>query len=287
MALVLVTAGLSGCGGDGTPQATPTPVVIPGSTVTVGTEPVTTAPPPTEPTREPPRRPRKPTPTPTATPTPQLPEGSVATAAELLELVGSAVGAFETVRLTVADGSPAGAAVADHRYLGGNDFVARLDVLPDEPVEVRRVAGTLYVKVGAEPWVVPPVPDEDDTAALADLPRWDLLADLRAVIGGATEFEPLGRADVDGAAVQSYTWTVDAAGLLDGAQVPDTLSGAVEVSFAVTDEGLPVRVDQRFVETGQLLRTDYDAWGLPVVVAAPRVGRAGQDGPNEPDQPNG
>ncbi|MCW2815017.1 MAG: LppX LprAFG lipoprotein [Nocardioides sp.] len=272
--LVLAVTGpwLVGCGGGDAPGATPTPVVIPGSTVTVGTEAVTTAP-PTEPTSEPTRRPRRtPSPTPSVTPTDVLPAGAVATVEELLELVGAAVGAFETVRLTVADGSPVGAAVADHRYLGGNDFVAGLDVLPDQPVQVRRVGGTLYAKIGAEPWVVPPVPAEDDTAALADLPRWDVLADLRAALSGATGFEPLGPADVDGTAVQSYAFTVDAAGLADGAQVPDLLSGPVETTFSVDEDGLPVRVDQLFVETGQLLRTDYSAWGLEVVVAAPRVG---------------
>ena len=43
-------------------------------------------------------------------------------------------------------------------------------------------------------------------------------------------------------------------------------------SFSIDDTGLPVRVDELFVDGDQLLRTDYSAWGVPVDVAVPDVG---------------
>lgn len=260
--LLLVASGpwLVGCGDDEPAEATPTPIVIPGSTVTIGTEagPV----PSVAPTS------REPSEPPTSEPTRSVADpGSVAGVDDLLAVVAGAVQGLRSVHLSV--GTETGSVIeADHRYAEGDDYVAVLRVSA-EPIEARRVGGAFYLRAAPDEPFAEVAADQPLEGVLGALRTWDVVGDLAAALTGVTGFTVVGPGDVDGTAVRTFAWTVDAAGLVASATVPDELTGPVEVTVSVDAEGLPVRVDERFVDSDQLLRTDYSAWGEPVEVAAP------------------
>lgn len=259
LVLGLAAPGLAACGGEPT-EATPTPVVIPGSTVTIGTEenPGTTVTPETTPTE-----------TPTSTPT-----GSVATADELIRTIGGAMGQEPTVRVTTSSGDVA-AGEADFDYLAGPDYVTRA---ADGPVqEYRRIGDTLYFLAdGTDQWQVytPGEAPAELEPVLSEALAYGLLDDLLQQLQAAQDFAFAadGPTELDGTPVETYSYTLDPTDLVvdpaSAALLPD---GPVGVLLSIDDQGLPVRI-ARTLGDGSDLTDVYTAYGEPVTVETPEVG---------------
>ncbi|MDO9454496.1 hypothetical protein [Nocardioides sp.] len=257
--LATTSTWLVGCGTTGGPEgADPTPVVIPGSTVTIGTDAAT---------------PVVGSPSPDTTSGAPGEGGSVTTVEALFTKVGGAMGGFDSVHLAVGTADEPSVIEANHHYLsGGSDYSAVITAIADQPVEARRVGGTFYLQSATDgPFteIDPADVAADDTSVIGALPGWDVLGDLAAVLGEGADFAAGGPGDVDGTPVQSFTFTADAADLVPSAQVPDDLTGAVEVTFSIDEAGLPVRVDEDFADGDRVLRTDYSGWGDPFTVEVP------------------
>ncbi|MEO9325275.1 hypothetical protein ABFT23_17410 [Nocardioides sp. C4-1] len=266
---LLLAAGsvLAGCS-DGQPTvANATSPVIPGSTVTIGSEPAAVRTAEAEPSESPgSSEPSEPS-TPETSSSPPV-AVTLTTARQLLErvadgMVTSAGGAY-TVHVSIGDGEVP-AAEADHVYFPAeaSDYQAAVGA-----TEIRRTGGTVYARSGpGAPWVsgdgVP-----DDLAAYA---AWDLLTDLRLPLEAAEGFGAVPAVTVDGTAYDTYTFTVEASAVASVPQVPDDATGAVDVTFSIDASGKPVRVDLALAD-GSLVRTDYTGYGAPVVVEAPAVG---------------
>ena len=269
-AVLLGVAGpwLAGCGSGSAQDASPTPVMIPGSSVTIGTEPggqVTRE--PTElPATTDPAVPTEPTvPTETTAPAP--------TGDDLVARVGGAMGGFDTVRVAVSDATSAPRLTIDLDYASGAlaAQVAATEALP--AFTVRRVEGSTYVDAG--PGFVEVPADQlgqDTTGLLAPLVAFDLLGDLKAVLVGSTDLTALGETEVEGIAVEQLGLTVDAAALAQPSLLaPGTSAGPVQVVLAVTAGGLPVRLDVQLPD-GTTARLGLSGYGDPVDVAVPPTG---------------
>lgn len=285
--IVLYAASLSwvaGCGSLGGDVAEPvaTPVVIPGSTVTIPTSQTAApaTPVPVEQSGEPATRSpseraagraarRAAESTPEATTPPTIPQVS---AADLVSEVGAAMGGYGTVHVSVGADGPA-VVESDHRYLGGGDYTATFRAIADRPWTAIRVDGTLYVQESTDGPFAEVDPAEAGGSILAALPFWDVPRDLFAVLDNAEDITQVADTpDIGGTPVRTYELTVDAADVVGGAQVPDDLTGAVAVTLSIDRTGLPVRVDQQFADGGPLVRTTYSAWGERVEVAVPDLG---------------
>jgi hypothetical protein len=262
---------LTGCGGSQPQQAEPTPVVIPGSTVTIGTEPsgpvtdATTAPttaPTTEPTSELTPEPTETTSTPAEQPRPtSSPTSSpgVRSAGRLLTKVAKAVGRYDSVHVTTTD---AGVSVeSDHQILaGGSDYQA-LVTTDGRPVELRRVGTTLYSRSGGGAFATYV---EGQAAPQGDLApaylAWDVLGDLRTTLLSATRFEaedPL-----------TYRWRIPWSALEGSPNLGGT--GDARVTLEVTGNGLPMRIE--YADDTAPVTLTFSSWGDPVSVPAPTAG---------------
>lgn len=252
---LLLAAGsvLAGCS-DGQPTTSGAPgVVIPGSTVTIGSEPVE----PAEPSESV-------TPSATETPVEQVPATST-TAVELRDRVAAGVTPSVTATVIVGDGT-ATSVVADYRFIPADAPVFQATV---GDAEVRLVDGALYTRSGADaPWAT----GADATPDLADYATWNLLVDLRVLLDGAEDFVGAPSVTIDGVGYETYTFTVDATVAAASTQVPDGETGTATVTFSIDSADRPVRVDQQLADSGLLVRTDYTGYGEPVAVEAPDVG---------------
>lgn len=258
LVLGLAAPGLAACGGEPS-EATPTPVVIPGSTVTIGTEenPGTTATPESTPTA-----------TPTATPT-----GSVATADELIQTIGGAMVEEPTVRVTTSSGDVV-AGEADYAYLAGPDYVTRASGGPVQ--EYRRIGDTLYfLPDGTEQWQVytPGEAPADLEPVLGEALAYGLLDDLLKQLQAAQDFAFAadGPTELDGTPVETYSYTLEPTDLVvDPASAALLPEGPIEVLLSIDEQGLPVRI-ARTLGDGSDLTDVYSAYGEPVTVEAPDV----------------
>lgn len=197
--------------------------------------------------------------------------GAIGDPDALFQRIGDAMSMHESVHLSVStDGNPP-VVEADHDYLDDNDYTAEITVNPDAPSAVVRVDGTTYFQLSAdEPFAEVGVGDSSVGASLAG---WNVVGDLQAVLNNADSFAASGEpSEIDGQPVESYTMSVDASFLVAGAQVPDDLTGDVEVTFSIAADGLPVRVEENFVDEGTVLSTDYSDWDVTVDAEAPTLG---------------
>lgn len=235
-------------------------MVIPGSTVTIGTEP---SPPPTASTAPPESS------TATAVPRP--------TGDELVRLVGDQMIDYSTVHVDVSDGTSPPDITIDLDYDSG-DLVALLAPPAQgfSTTSVRRVGDTVYVDTGDGSDIVAAPLGDVDAGSSGDGPAvavFDLVANLRATLAGASRIASTGAGEIGGRTVEQYSLTIDAGDLLQPSFiVPDETAGPVAVVLSVNADGLPVRVEYDAPAPGTVIRLDLSAWGDPVTVEAPDVG---------------
>lgn len=241
---------LTGCG-DGTEPPTSAPVVIVDSTDL----------PPTAPT----------------TPTSEPPTPAALTPDELVQLVGAAMAEHETVHISVGDEKELVYEV-DHDYLGTGDFSAVLELIPGQVFDVRRIGTSYYLRIDDEGPFGVAGPDDlrpDDYSTAAQFFRWDVVGELAAMLRAADELTVTGPDEVDGTVVTTYAFTVDATAVNDNANVPDAVTGPVDILFSVDADGLPVRIDLQLTALESagpgfgLVRIVYSAWGEPVDIEEP------------------
>ncbi|WP_139983965.1 hypothetical protein [Nocardioides litoris] len=269
-ALGLVVA-LGGCGSS-EPAAEEPGLVIPGSTVTIGTDPPepTTAAEPTVPTA--------PTTVPATPSTPPV-AGTPVASANLVGRLAAGMTPTSTVTVTTSDGTT-DVLAATYRYLGPDQAF-----LPDCSVQVldgagglaeyRRVGDDVFYRTADDPawqqWSAGAAPPAAEPV-LAEAAELSLLAALAAELDSATgtTTDPAGPTDVGGTPVESYRWTVDSAALLLAGE-PDLPSGPVDVRAALDASGRPVRLERTFAD-GSVLVDTYTGWGEPVSIDDPLAG---------------
>ncbi len=283
-ALVAVTAVsgllLTGCGGDDSaepPQSvvvtdlggeTPAPngVVIPDSTPT-------STPSPSAPTRTPTAKPTK---TPGAEPTKE-PKGPI-TKGELISRVGAAVGAVDSVRVTIGDDERPEALVVDLAYQAAALSLTLTPATPGDPtLQIRRINGQLYVNVDDGQGWARVSPDDPRLAAngsgiLSKVLAFDLLTDLRATFVDGADFSVVGKGDLGGTTVGLYALSLDVASLIAPSLIlQDDTVGVVDVAVAIGSDDLPVRMD--FGSTPATTSTlRFSGWGEAISIAVPPLG---------------
>lgn len=265
---VLVALGALGpllvaCGDEGAPDAAPTPVVIPGSTVTIGTEPSapTTDLPTTEPTTEPTTKPAPTTAPPTTAPPTTTPPSQPTTvsSARLLAAVSAAVGTFDSVHVSTADGAVT--VESDHQVLAGGSDYAAVVTTDGRPVELRRVGSTLYSRSGGGAFATyvegQPAPEGD---LVPQYLAWDVLGDLRTTLLAATRITVVNS--------RTFRWSVPWSALEGSPNLGGT--GEARVTLEIDGIGLPVRIE--YADDTAPVSLTYSKWGDPVTVEAPPAG---------------
>lgn len=219
-------------------------------------------------------------------PTTSSPTGSASSAgpagtttpspAALVTSIAAAVGGYDSVHVSGGNDDPRPVLESDHHYGtdSDNDFDATLTLVPGQPVDLRRLAGTLYVDGGAGWQVVDPdVLDAVPAAGLVPaLLAWNPLVDLRDVLLAADDLSEAGPDEIDGVPVTSYRFMLDTAAVPRPSMI---LLGAAPATAAVTisldADDLPVRLDLDLGDT--LSRVGYADWGTPVDLEVPDVAR--------------
>jgi hypothetical protein len=194
---------------------------------------------------------------------------------ELVQRIGAAAGAFDSVRVERGTGTPPADIEAIVAYGTSDDFEATVYVGPATPAfVVRRLDGALFVGTeDVEPQRVEPADVEPGAGGnLPSLFAWSPLLDLRAALEGATDLAVSSPDDADAEVVSSYRFTLDLEALPQpSVVVPDAEDGDAEVVLSLDERDLPVSL--RFDYVGALGETtvvlEYSDWGAPLDLEAP------------------
>ncbi len=274
-ALVLPVVLMAGCGGDAEPDPESYAVTDLGGTG---------LPEPLVPLKTKTKRPTStPTPSPTATPTskPAKPTKTAEpkfTKGDLIAQIGAAVGALSAVHLDLSDQQSAAAVLIDLNYGSG---AMALTFPPASSgaseVEVRRISGRLYFDLGDGDGWQQVAPNDPRLARNSEgiLPRilaFDLLDDLRTTFVEGSDFQVLGRGDLNGTTVDLYRLTLDLSALAQPSLILQAgTTGSVTVDIAIDLNDRPVRIDYG-ASSGTISSLVFTKWGVPVSVPVPPLG---------------
>lgn len=99
------------------------------------------------------------------------------------------------------------------------------------------------------------------------------LSQYAALVKGASNFKATGPTNVDGVAVQGYSFDVDPASLPNAKQYGSVISkiGPIPTTLAVDEQGRPVQVTEKIAVAGQGITTNvmFSKYGESVTFTAP------------------
>ncbi|WP_323790951.1 hypothetical protein [Nocardioides sp.] len=211
--------------------------------------------------------------TPSQAPTTPTAGGAEITGAALVELVATAAGAVDSVRVSISNATPPPDIEARVSYADGEEYDAVVRGVDGQPdVLLRRVDDTVYAGTGADLTAVDPDDPRLESSAGGIVPAlvdWSPLLDLRAALAGARGAQET--TPTDGAAA-AYRYDLPLGTRpRPSLVVPEGVRGIAAVTLLLDEADLPISLTLEFEAAGEptTVVLGYSDWGTPVEISAP------------------